>query len=90
MGDLLTQAAILGSFEKLTHAEIFAAITFRAARALRLSDRGILREGAVADFIIFSCPDFREILYHQGQLRPCETWKNGHQIISNRPTNDNF
>jgi len=43
MGDLLTQAAILGTFEKLTTAEVLAGLTFRAAAALGLNDRGRLR-----------------------------------------------
>ena len=68
MGDLLTQAAILGTFEKLTTAEVLAGLTFRAAAALGLSDRGSLAVGQKADFITFHATDYREILYKQGQL----------------------
>src|SRR5680860_1083579 len=53
MGNLLAQAALLGTFEKLSNAEILAGITFRAASALLLSDRGKLAEGYLADFSIF-------------------------------------
>lgn len=80
MGDLLTQAAILGTFEKLTSAEIFAGLTFRAAAALGLTDRGQLALGQKADFIAFPAADYREVLYQQGQLKPTQAWKNGSPI----------
>ncbi len=80
MGDLLTAAAIIGTFEKLTSAEVFAGITFRAAGALRLTDRGILEPGKIADLVVFPTNDYREILYHQGQLLPSQTWKRGIQL----------
>lgn len=77
MGDLLTQAAILGTFEKLSNAEVFAGLTFRAAAALGLRDRGRLASGQRADLVGFPTADYREILYHQGQLKPSQVWKNG-------------
>ena len=77
MGDLLTQASILATFEKLSTAEVFAGITFRAAAALGLSDRGRLTPGQWADFILFPTKDYREILYHQGKMKPMEVWKSG-------------
>ncbi|MEJ2883145.1 imidazolonepropionase [Pedobacter sp. GR22-6] len=77
MGDLLTQAAILGTFEKLSNAEVFAAITFRAAKAIGLDDRGKLEPGLLADFNLFPIADYREILYQQGKLKPAQVWKNG-------------
>ncbi len=82
MGDLLTQAAILGAFEKLTNAEILAAITFRAARALRLENRGTLQEGYLADISIFHTNHYNEILYNQGNLKPCMVWKNGELVFN--------
>lgn len=72
MGDLVTQAAILGASEKLTIAETLAAITFRAAHALRI-ESGILREGRPAAFAVFETNDFRDIFYQQGQLKPVST-----------------
>ncbi len=81
MGDLLTQASIIGSFEKLSSAEVWAGITYRAAHALRLDDRGKLEQGQLADFILFAGSDFREILYHQGRLRPSQVWKRGNRLI---------
>ena len=77
MGDLLTQASILATFEKLSTAEVFSALTFRAASALGLEDRGILKSGLLADFNLFPTSDYREILYHQGKLKPAQVWKRG-------------
>lgn len=70
MGDLLTQAAILGAYEKLSMAEVWASLTCRAAQALRRDDIGILKKGNKANFIVFPTTDFREILYRQGSFRP--------------------
>ncbi len=80
MGDLLTQASILGTFEKLSNTEVLAGITSRAAAALRLTDRGKLEEGAQADFVVFPTDSYQEITYHQGQLKPSEVWKKGMPI----------
>ena len=77
MGDLLTQAALLGTFEKLSNAEVLAGITFRAAAALGLHDRGRLVKGYKADIAIFQTGHYNEILYQQGQLRPVQVVKNG-------------
>jgi imidazolonepropionase len=81
MGDLLTQASILGTFEKLSNAEVLAGITSRAAAALRLFDRGKLETGAQADFAIFPTDNYQEITYHQGQLKPSKVWKKGTPIL---------
>lgn len=77
MGDLLTQAAVYGAFQKLSNAEVLAGITFRAAKALKLSDRGAIVPGTKADFIAFNTSDYREVLYQQGRLKPASVWKNG-------------
>ncbi len=70
MGNLLSQAAILGAAEHLTITETLAGVTFRAARALKLNDRGILKVGQRADISIFPTNDYREILYYQGSMLP--------------------
>jgi len=80
MGDLLVQTAILGAFEKLSMAEQLSAITFRAAHALNLADRGILKKGNIADFIGFPSRSYKEILYQQGMLKPNLIWKRGRQV----------
>ncbi|MEB2776310.1 imidazolonepropionase [Algoriphagus sp. D3-2-R+10] len=84
MGDLLTQASILATFEKLSTAEVLSAITFRAAAALGLEDRGKLKAGLLADFNLYSTDDFREILYQQGKLKPAQVWKRGTKILESR------
>jgi len=82
MGDLLAQASILATFEKLSTAEVLAGITFRAASALGLSDRGKLTPGQLADFILFPSSDYREILYQQGKMKPEGVWKRGSIVRS--------
>lgn len=80
MGNLLTQASILAAFEKLSMAEVLAGITYRAAKALKLEDRGSLTRNKKADFISFNTNDFRNIIYLQGQMQPHKVWKNGECI----------
>ncbi|MBN2656504.1 MAG: imidazolonepropionase [Spirochaetales bacterium] len=80
MGDLLMQAALISAAEKLSSAETFAAVTFRAAAALDLKDRGFLKKNMLADFILFPTGDFREILYNQGKLKPSRLWKKGMEV----------
>ena len=75
MGDLLVQACILGIYEKLTMAETLAAITYRAAAALGLKDRGIIEQGNIADLIAFNVSDYRDIIYNQGKIKPVKIWK---------------
>jgi len=82
MGDLLTQAAILGAHEKLSMAETLTAITIRAAHALNLTDRGTLTRGMIADITAYPCSDFQEILYQQGQMKPAAVWKKGKNITN--------
>jgi imidazolonepropionase len=77
MGNLLVEAAILGAMEKLTMSEVWAALTCRAASALGKTDRGILKQGYLADMIAFKTTDYKEILYQQGQLKAGMVWKNG-------------
>lgn len=69
MGNLITQASILATFQKLTTAEVLAGMTFRAAFALNLEDRGQLEAGKKADFVTFKTNNFQNILYNQGSLK---------------------
>ena len=80
MGDLLVQTSLLGVYEKLTAAELLAGITFRAAMALNLKDRGRLAIGERADMIAFAVKDYREIFYHQGSVKPSLVWKSGQLV----------
>lgn len=77
MGNLITQASILATFQKLTTAEVLAGITFRAAKALNLTDRGILKKGMKADFVVFETDNFQNILYNQGSLVASEVYIDG-------------
>jgi imidazolonepropionase len=74
MGDLLMQASVMAAAEKLSTAEVFAGLTYRAAQALKLNDRGTLTKGKLADMQAYPCNDYREILYHQGKLKPVRVW----------------
>jgi len=84
MGDLLTQASILATFKKLSTVEVLAALTFRAAAALGLQDRGLLKAGLLADFNLFPTDNFQEILYQQGKLKPFQVWKRGVKTMESR------
>ena len=81
MGNLVTQASILATYQKLTTAEVLAAITFRAAFALDLEDRGVLAEGKKADFITYETVNFQNIIYHQGSLLPNQVYINGEKVL---------
>lgn len=78
-GDLLTAAALMGAAEKITIAETLAGMTFRAAQALNLSDRGRLAAHQMADWLVFPANDYREIMYNQGALKPNQIIKKGVQ-----------
>lgn len=80
MGNLITQASVLATFEKLSTAEVLAGITFRSAFALNLTDRGILAKGKKADFVTFKTDNFQNILYQQGSLKADSVYINGEKI----------
>lgn len=80
MGNLITQASILATFEKLTTAEVLAGITFRSAFALGLQDRGKLEVGLKADFVTFKTDNFQNVLYHQGSLKAENVYIQGMKI----------
>ena len=80
MGNLLLQASLLSVYEKLNMLETLAGITYRAAAALGLEDRGRIKKGLRADLVAFPCSDYREILYRQGQILPHMTVVKGKVI----------
>jgi len=71
----------LGVFEKLSNAEILAGITTRAAKALNLGHQVSLEKGNPADLVLFRTDSYANILYHQGQLKPEQVFKNGKQVF---------
>lgn len=80
MGNLITQASILATFEKLSTAEVLAGITFRSAFSLGLEDRGKLEKGKKADFVTFKTDNFQNILYQQGSLNAAKVFVDGEKI----------
>lgn len=80
MGNLITQASILATYQKLSTAEVLAGITFRSACALGLEDRGKLEKGKKADFVTFKTDNFQNILYQQGSLKAESVYINGEKI----------
>ncbi|AYZ13908.1 imidazolonepropionase [Chryseobacterium arthrosphaerae] len=80
MGNLITQASILATFQKLTTAEVLAGMTFRAAYVLNLEDRGKLEPGKKADFVTFKTNNFQNVLYSQGSLKAEHVYINGNRI----------
>lgn len=81
MGNLIAQASILASYEKITSAEIYASLTYRAAHALRINGIGVIDFGCSADFQLYQTDDHREILYHQGQMLPSQVYSKGISLI---------
>ena len=80
MGELLTQASIMGIYEKLSMAEVWAGMTVRAAAALGMEDRGRLAPGMLADMVAFPTDNYQEILYRQGGLKASAVWKRGKRV----------
>lgn len=80
MGNILCQASILATYQKLTTAETLSGITFRAGYALGYEDRGILAVGKKADFVVFDTDNFQNILYRQGTLMPSRVFISGEQV----------
>ncbi|MGV6944343.1 imidazolonepropionase [Sphingobacterium kyonggiense] len=83
MGKLIESASILATMEKLSNAEVLSAITYRAAKALNLQDRGRLVEGLLADFVIYKTDNYQNITYLQGALQPAQVWKSGKKVVDN-------
>lgn len=80
MGNLITQASILATYEKLTTAEVLAGMTFRSAFALGLEDRGRLEKDLKADFVTYKTDNFQNVLYNQGSLKAENVYIDGTKI----------
>ncbi len=80
MGNLIAQASVLATYQKLSTAEVLAGISFRAAHALKLDDRGILAENKKADFVVYNTDNFQNIIYQQGRLMPSSVYIDGEKI----------
>lgn len=77
MGNLITQASILASFQKLSTAEVLSAITFRAAHALGIQDKGRLSKDYWADMVCYDTDNFQDVIYRQGGLQASEVYIKG-------------
>lgn len=80
MGNLITQASILATYEKLTTAEVLAGMTFRSAFALSLEDRGRLEKDMKADFVTYKTDNFQNVLYNQGSLKAENVFIDGTKV----------
>jgi len=60
---MLSQTLNFAKRQNLSIAETLSGITFRAAYALGLKDRGRISEGNIADLICFNTDDYHNILY---------------------------
>lgn len=80
MGNLITQAAVLATYQKLSTAEVLSGMTFRAAKALNLTDRGMLENGKKADFVVFETDNFQNVLYKQGSLAADSVYIDGQKV----------
>ncbi|WP_038030327.1 imidazolonepropionase [Thermonema rossianum] len=82
MGDLLVQAALLGIYEKLSAAELWAGLTYRAAYALGLEQEvGCLQKGFWCDLAAFPTNDHREVWYAQGRMKPWGVWARAERLV---------
>lgn len=79
-GNLIAQASILATFQKLSNAEVLAGITYRAAHALRAENIGKLQSGFEANFAIFDTHNYQEITYQQGRLLPSSVYIQGKKV----------
>ncbi len=70
--------ALATRYLRLTPAETLTASTLNAAAALSLHhERGSLRPGYYADFLLLATHDYRDLAYHFGENLVAQTWKEG-------------
>jgi imidazolonepropionase len=65
--DLPAAAALAVGYLGLSVDEALLGVTAHAAQALGLSDRGVLREGALADLVVLDHPDAARAIYELGR-----------------------
>lgn len=67
-----------------TPAEAMRAATYGSARALTLTDRGVLDVDKVADIIVFDIDTFEDIIYKYGRNHVQTVIKKGKVVVENR------
>lgn len=68
---------------KMTPEEVLIAVTKNAAKALDLKDRGILREGFIADIVIWDAPNYKYLAHHFGVNQVKMVLKKGEIVYKN-------
>jgi imidazolonepropionase len=67
---------------KVTPAEGVTATTINAAYSLRRGNQiGSLEKGKTANFLIFECPDYREVAYWFGFVQPEMVFARGRRVV---------
>ena len=67
---------------KMTPAESVTAATINAAYSLNRGDRiGSLESGKDANFVVYDCPDYRELSYYFGVSRTRAVYVRGEQVL---------
>ncbi|MCC3861991.1 imidazolonepropionase [Pseudemcibacter aquimaris] len=66
---------------KLTPEEALAGVTRNAAKALGLNDRGMIKEGMLADLVRWDISHPAELAYHFGGNQVKAVYKNGEQVL---------
>lgn len=79
-GDLMLISTIACSQMHMTVPEALTAITFNAAQALSLADRGFIGQGAKADLAIFRAPSYESLPYHLGTNLVSSIFTNGKMV----------
>ena len=64
-------------------AEAFRAATYGGAKALTLTDRGVLDVGKVADLLVFNVDTFEDVIYKFGRNHVETVIKNGNIVAQN-------
>ena len=66
---------------KMTPAECISAATINAACSLNRADRiGSLEPGKWANFVLYDCPDYREIIYYFGVSQTHSVYIRGERV----------
>jgi len=56
-------------------------ITVNAAKALRLSDKGVIKEGVDADLTLWHIASPDELVYEINGYRPAGKWVGGRHVV---------